>query len=371
MEGEESDVRQLAEMKERESHRTAYKVRVSCIHHSRNMINLVRTDVKSALSVPENLAVGVAKLWDLFIQKQLQELTPTLYTPDALIVSLAKFLKSIPLNLDCKGDGVVETFEKKSSKILRRSKEPATTLDPLQDLPFGIPAIPGINLTTTMSKNWPSTDPTNRKSRNIESPKLYEATPPSPIIMPFANQNKMSSQMAYGIPTFTPQLTQLTRVVSKKKTKIVENPALKRSSCPRCEGKGFRHDADVKHDGKQDQKCKSCTKCRACSVKGFVHESKERSHDAPLHLRCFFCHDCRVCNGSGVVKIPHSSPVPSEISIDSNSPVAGTPSIFPTYSPYGNGIPPSMYPYYQHMYQFQSMNAAVSEIQNDNTIPKT
>lgn len=88
------------------------------------------------------------------------------------------------------------------------------------------------------------------------------------------------------------------------------------SACPRCDGRGWRHESSIKHDKAPSTRCKNCTSCKccqslgkllgkttcpSCSALGFTHDSQERSHDAPIHLRCFFCKDCRTCLSLGVV----------------------------------------------------------------------
>ncbi|KAI9199780.1 uncharacterized protein BJ171DRAFT_198665 [Polychytrium aggregatum] len=89
-----------------------------------------------------------------------------------------------------------------------------------------------------------------------------------------------------------------------------------RALCPRCEGRGWRHDSGVKHSQKHDQRCPGCSSCRACygvgvvtnkklcqtcRARGFVHLNIERSHDASPSLRCGFCVDCPDCDSVGVV----------------------------------------------------------------------
>ncbi|KAI8893778.1 hypothetical protein BC833DRAFT_624558 [Globomyces pollinis-pini] len=85
--------------------------------------------------------------------------------------------------------------------------------------------------------------------------------------------------------------------------------------CPKCEGLGFKHESSTKHDRKPNERCKTCAVCKGCTgsglvsgkqacsvcnMKGFNHQSTERSHDVPAHLRCFFCKDCYKCRGCGL-----------------------------------------------------------------------
>ncbi|KAJ3098116.1 hypothetical protein HDU97_004300 [Phlyctochytrium planicorne] len=94
---------------------------------------------------------------------------------------------------------------------------------------------------------------------------------------------------------------------------------LKAAPCPRCEGRGWKHETSSKHDKIPTVKCKNCASCKAChssgqvhgkiacptcETKGFVHGSNERSHDAPEKLRCFFCKNCPQCAGIGIVDNP-------------------------------------------------------------------
>ncbi|KAI8850934.1 hypothetical protein BC829DRAFT_137182 [Chytridium lagenaria] len=103
------------------------------------------------------------------------------------------------------------------------------------------------------------------------------------------------------------------------KATIYTEEYLKPTSCPRCDGKGWKHDTSSKHDKIPSVKCKNCAACKAChssgqvhgkiacpdcETKGFVHASKERDHDAPEKLRCFFCKNCPRCLGIGIVDNP-------------------------------------------------------------------
>ncbi|KAJ3304826.1 hypothetical protein HDU76_005114 [Blyttiomyces sp. JEL0837] len=90
-------------------------------------------------------------------------------------------------------------------------------------------------------------------------------------------------------------------------------------TCPKCDGKGFKHESSSKHDKGPLIRCKTCVNCKACTgtgkvqgktscptctTKGFIHASTDRGHDAPEKLRCFFCKDCPTCKGVGVVETP-------------------------------------------------------------------
>ncbi|KAJ3217995.1 hypothetical protein HDU67_006895 [Dinochytrium kinnereticum] len=94
---------------------------------------------------------------------------------------------------------------------------------------------------------------------------------------------------------------------------------LRAAPCPRCDGRGWKHDTSSKHDKIPTVRCKNCAACKAChssgqvhgkiacpscETKGFVHASKERDHDAPEKLRCFFCKTCPQCVGLGIVDNP-------------------------------------------------------------------
>ena len=71
-----------------------------------------------------------------------------------------------------------------------------------------------------------------------------------------------------GIPIDENVLNIIKQVnVSISKAEVNEVPLLEQTSkiqtnCPRCEGKGFRHESSGKHDKKPDEKCKLCVQCR-------------------------------------------------------------------------------------------------------------
>ncbi|KAJ3126225.1 hypothetical protein HK098_007781 [Nowakowskiella sp. JEL0407] len=242
----------------------------------------------------------------------------------------------------CSGLGVVSKEKPPTSPTTE--KEPTSQIP----LPTGIPNIPGIHLYLPSDVNWfhlpqPNDSNPKRKKRdksfiepkqqqlpmtllqppNFYPPQLFQPLLPNPMgfaqpFNPFIPMSQQQQQMSFGVPVFSELESQHYEPPSKTNGPLISANATK-TNCPKCDGKGFRHESDQKHDGKPDVKCKACVKCKVCvgtgditgkmpcktcNVAGFVHENTERGHDAPAHLRCFFCRDCRDCSGAGVVKLP-------------------------------------------------------------------
>ncbi|KAJ3115189.1 hypothetical protein HDU96_001035 [Phlyctochytrium bullatum] len=153
-----------------------------------------------------------------------------------------------------------------------------------------------------------------------------------PVLNPYAPligavPGAVAPPMAGGMPTAMAgaMTTQLPSVESESsdesadETVVFNEDLLKPKSCPRCEGRGWKHDTSSKHDKIPTVRCKQCASCKACSAtgqvqgkiacpscetRGFIHASKERDHDAPDKLRCFFCKTCPQCTGIGIVENP-------------------------------------------------------------------
>ncbi|KAI8828488.1 hypothetical protein BJ741DRAFT_422802 [Chytriomyces cf. hyalinus JEL632] len=126
--------------------------------------------------------------------------------------------------------------------------------------------------------------------------------------------------------------------------------------CPRCSGKGWKHESAAKHERGLNVRCKQCINCKACSGKGkvdadkvpcsdcnlagFFHPAAEddllRPHDAPPTLRCFYCQVCATCNGHGITSLEKEKPPARQ----SAPPPAPPPLINPALMPLGGlGLP--------------------------------
>merc|ERR1712034_75401 len=102
--------------------------------------------------------------------------------------------------------------------------------------------------------------------------------------------------------------------------------------CFKCRGNGFTHESSMKHDKPAlNQRCffcKDCSTCQGsgliagnhgygfqpqyglpvygprpcvrCQGNGFYHDSNQK-HDKAPNQKCFFCEKCKTCNGTAIM----------------------------------------------------------------------